>query len=40
VIYFNRLADGEIWLLTMYAKNERAALPKKELKERRRRTGK
>jgi hypothetical protein len=40
VIYFNRLADGEIWLLTMYAKNERAALPKKELKERRRRMGK
>jgi hypothetical protein len=23
VIYFNRLADGTIWLLTMYAKNVR-----------------
>lgn len=24
MIYFNRLADGHIWLLVMYAKNARA----------------
>jgi hypothetical protein len=23
VIYFNRLADGKVWLITMYAKNVR-----------------
>jgi hypothetical protein len=23
VIYFNRLADGKVWLMTMYAKNVR-----------------
>lgn len=26
VIYYNRLQDGTIWLLTMYAKNERDSL--------------
>ena len=26
VIYFNRLADGHIWLLVMYAKNARATI--------------
>ena len=24
VIYFNRLADGKVWLMTMYARNVRA----------------
>jgi hypothetical protein len=23
IIYFNRLADGKVWLMTMYAKNVR-----------------
>ncbi|MFA5683840.1 MAG: transcriptional regulator [Lysobacteraceae bacterium] len=27
VIYFNRLAEGEIWLLTMYAKAVRGNIP-------------
>jgi hypothetical protein len=27
VIYFNRLDQHKIWLLTMYAKNERSSLP-------------
>ena len=26
VIYFNRLSDGEIWFLTLYAKSERATI--------------
>ena len=32
VIYFNRLAHGEIWLLTIYAKRERSAIRAHELK--------
>jgi hypothetical protein len=32
VIYFNRLADGEIWLLTIYAKGDRSIIPAHELK--------
>jgi len=32
VIYFNRLTNGEIWLLTIYAKADRATLPAHELK--------
>lgn len=27
VIYFNRLSERKIWLITMYAKNERASVP-------------
>ncbi len=27
VIYFNRLSNGEIWLLTMYAKSARDTVP-------------
>lgn len=27
VIYFNRLANGEIWLLSIYAKNVRENMP-------------
>ena len=26
VIYFNRLADGKVWLMTMYAKNVREGI--------------
>jgi hypothetical protein len=29
VIYFNRLNERKIWLLTMHAKNERASIPGK-----------
>jgi hypothetical protein len=29
VIYFNRLDERKIWLITMYAKNERASIPAK-----------
>lgn len=32
VIYFNRLANGEIWLLTVYAKGDRSTIPAHELK--------
>lgn len=32
VIYFNRLAYGEIWLLTIYAKGDRSTIPAYELK--------
>src|SRR5690348_10571954 len=32
VIHFNRLANGEIWLLAIYAKNERASIPAHVLK--------
>lgn len=32
VIYYNRLANGEIWLLTMYAKSVRQTIPGKVLK--------
>jgi hypothetical protein len=31
VIYFNRLDERKIWLITMYAKNERASIPAKEI---------
>lgn len=33
VIHYNRLANGQIWLLTMYAKNEQASIPNKILRE-------
>ena len=32
VIYFNRLGDGTIWLLTMYAKAVRGSIPAQLLK--------
>ena len=32
VIYFNRLGNGEIWLLTLYAKSDRSTIPAHELK--------
>ena len=32
VIYFNRLANGEIWLLTIYAKGDSSTVPAHELK--------
>jgi hypothetical protein len=32
VIYYNQLPRGEIWLLTLYAKNERSAVPAHELR--------
>lgn len=32
VIYYNRLASGEAWLLTMYGKGERSTIPARELK--------
>lgn len=32
LIYYNRLANGEIWLLTMYAKSVRQTIPGKVLK--------
>lgn len=32
VIYFNQLADGEIWLLTIYAKGHSSTIPAHELK--------
>lgn len=32
IIYFNQLLQAEIWLLTLYAKNERAAIPAHELR--------
>lgn len=32
VIYFNRLANGEIWLLTIYAKGYKSTIPAHELK--------
>jgi hypothetical protein len=35
VIYFTQLENGELWLVTMYAKKERSTLPKKELRARR-----
>lgn len=40
VIYFNQREDGELWLLNIYAKNERAALPKNEVKAQKRRAKK
>ena len=32
VIYYHRLQNGEIWLLTIYAKGDRATIPAHELK--------
>lgn len=32
VIYFNRLANGQIWLLTIYAKSDRSTIPAHELR--------
>lgn len=32
VIYFNRQANGEIWLLTIYSKGDRPTIPAYELK--------
>jgi hypothetical protein len=32
VIDFNRLANGEVWLLTIYAKGDRSTIPPYELK--------
>ena len=32
VIYYNRLENGEIWLLTIYAKSDRSRIPSHELK--------
>jgi hypothetical protein len=32
VIYYNRLANGEIWLLTIYAKSVRENIPAHTLK--------
>ena len=31
IIYFNRLADGTVWLMTMYAKNVREDIDVKTL---------
>lgn len=31
VIYFNRLDEQKIWLITMHAKNERASIPAHEM---------
>ena len=33
VVYFNRLASGEIWLLLMYAKSARDSIPVEVLRE-------
>ena len=33
VIYFKRLAEGKIWLLTMYAKNVRAFISAEQLRQ-------
>ncbi|XOV85705.1 MAG: type II toxin-antitoxin system RelE/ParE family toxin [bacterium] len=32
VIYYNQLANNEIWLLTLYAKNTRETIPAHELR--------
>lgn len=32
IIYYNRLANEEIWLLTIYAKGDRSTIPAHELK--------
>ena len=32
VVYYNQLSHEEIWLLTLYAKNERATIPAHELR--------
>ena len=32
IIYYNKLDNGEIWLLTIYAKGDRSTIPSHELK--------
>ncbi len=32
VIYYNQLQHAEVWLLTLYAKNERSTIPAHELR--------
>ena len=32
IIYYNKLDNGEIWLLTIYAKGDRSTVPSHELK--------
>ena len=32
MIYYNMLEEEEIWLLTLYAKNEKSTIPAHELK--------
>ncbi len=32
IIYYNRLANGEIWLLSIYAKGDRSTIPAHELR--------
>ena len=32
VIYYNMVDDEEVWLLTLYAKNERSTIPAHELR--------
>ena len=32
IIYYNRLANSEIWLLTIYAKRDRSTIPAHELR--------
>ena len=32
MIYYNRLHNGEIWLLTIYTKGDRSTIPAHELK--------
>ena len=32
IIYYNRLANEEIWLLTIYAKGDRSTIPARELR--------
>ena len=32
IIYFNQIENGEIWLLTIFAKGDRSTIPSNELK--------
>ena len=32
MIYYNMVDDEEVWLLTLYAKNERSTIPAHELR--------
>ena len=32
MIYYNRLENGQVWLLTVYGKGERSTIPAHELK--------
>lgn len=32
IVYYNQLANGEVWLLTIYAKGDRPTIPAHELK--------